>query len=315
MVASFTAKALFEAHRDTLSLVWQAGAAGAAREISLDPGPLREARYVGYLNLIRPNLVQVLGRQEVGYLRSLDAQTYAASLQRCVGCGPSILIVADDQGFPEALRQAADEMAIPLFASPLPSDRLVSRLYAYVTDVLAKRITLHGVFMEVMGLGVLLTGAAGVGKSELGLELIHRGHRLVADDAPEFSCVTPDVLQGTCPEVLRDFLEVRGLGLLNIRAMFGDYALAHEKRLELVIRLELMNEAQLSKMERLHVNRDVLGLLGVAIPRITLPVAPGRNLAILVETAARNHALGVRGYDPVGDFQARQRRLMAMDGL
>ena len=167
-------------------------------------------------------------------------------------------------------------------------------------------VTLHGVFMEVMRLGVLLIGESGVGKSELALELLYRGHRLIADDAPQFSRSVSGEIEGRCPEVLRDFLEVRGLGVINVRTMFGDKALVSHGELNIVLRLKAMNGQQLAEIDRLHMSRDTFTVLENEVVRITLPVAQGRNVAILVETAVRNHQLMLDGYDAVADFCGRQ---------
>ena len=172
----------------------------------------------------------------------------------------------------------------------------------YLTNYFADKITLHGVFMEVMGTGVLITGDSSIGKSELALELITRGHRLIADDATEFSRVSPDTLLGSCPEMLRDFLEVRGLGILNIRAMFGSRAIKQHRNLRLIIVLQQLADA--TKMDRLHGSK----IQEVNIPEITLPVWPGRNLAVLLEAAVRNHILNTKGYDASKAFIDRQKR-------
>ena len=172
----------------------------------------------------------------------------------------------------------------------------------------AEKVTLHGVFMEVMQLGVLLAGASGVGKSELALELLNRGHRLVADDAPEFGRAADGAIEGRCPDVLRDFLEVRGLGVINVRAMFGDTAVAIRAELNIILQLKAMGREQLARVDRLRASRDTFEVLENEVPRITLPVAPGRNLAILVETAVRSHQLMLGGYDAATDFNRPARR-------
>jgi len=168
------------------------------------------------------------------------------------------------------------------------------------------KITLHGVFMEVMQLGVLLTGASGVGKSELALELLNRGHHLIADDAPEFGLSPSAVIEGRCPQLLRDFLEVRGLGVINVRAMFGEMAVKSRAELNVILQLQAMSGESLARVDRLHASRDTVVVLGKEVPRIRLPVAPGRNMATLVETALRSYRLMLGGYDAVADFSRRQ---------
>jgi HPr kinase/phosphorylase len=187
---------------------------------------------------------------------------------------------------------------------------LVSDRDSPVPLMTAHKITLHGVFMEVMRLGVLFSGESGVGKSELALELLNRGHRLIADDAPEFRLLTSGGVEGACPEPLRDFLEVRGLGVINVRAMFGNDALMPHAELNLIIQLKAMSSEQLAAVDRLRASRDTVIVLGKEVPRITLPVAPGRNLAILAETAVRSHMLLLDGCDAAADFSRRQQRYL-----
>jgi HPr kinase/phosphorylase len=197
--------------------------------------------------------------------------------------------------------------------SPVADEDLISQLRYYLTHALAERRIIHGVFIEVLGMGVLLEGAPAVGKSELALDLITRGHRLIADDAPQFARIAPELLEGTCPDPLRDFLEVRGLGILNIRAMFGEGAVVRAKPLNLIIDLQPLDQTQLDRIDRLAGSLSASNILGVAVPRIIMPVAPGRNLAILVEAAVRHQILRIRGYDAGVDFIDRQARAIGND--
>lgn len=169
--------------------------------------------------------------------------------------------------------------------------------------------------MEVMGIGVLLSGESGVGKSEAALELITRGHRLIADDAPEFSRVSPDTINGICPAALIGFLEVRGLGVLNIRAMFGDSAIKLNKYLRLIVELQHMSEESLRSLDRLQGSKQSITIQEVAIPSITLPVAPGRNIAVLIESAVRDHILKQKGYNAAEDFINKQAQLISRGEL
>ncbi|HDN27722.1 MAG TPA: HPr(Ser) kinase/phosphatase, partial [Thioploca sp.] len=170
--------------------------------------------------------------------------------------------------------------------------------------------TLHGVFMDVLGMGVLIMGDSGTGKSELALELVSRGHRLIADDAPEFSKIGPQIISGASPFGMNAFLEVRGLGILNVQALFGDSAIKKDKYLRLIVQLEQMTPERLQNIDRLQGDYRVRHILGVDIQEIGLPVAPGRNLAVLLECAVRNHSLKVQGYNAADEFCELQRQAM-----
>ena len=312
---TFTASALFEVHKDKLALEWVAGRSGAQRPVqSRGATDAPVGAWVGHLNLIHPNRIQVLGKAELAYLGGLGKNSHADAIKRLFAKQPAAVVVADGQAPGGELIAEAERSATPLFTTPLASHKIISHLHYQIANQLADKITLHGVFMEILGIGVLITGESGIGKSELALELINRGHRLVADDAPEFSRLAPDTLNGRCPSALREFLEVRGLGVLNIRAMFGDSAIKPSKNLRLILHLERMSDAELRGIDRLLGSRQSRTLLEVEIPQVTLPVAPGHNLAVLAEGAARNHILALGGYDAAEVFMARQRQLMEEDG-
>lgn len=310
---SLTVNQLFESHAEKLVLKWLAGEAGGDHVIQLSADndtALLDTSMVGHLNLIHPNRVQVLGRTELGYLASLGKNSYQDAVGKLFEESPAFIVVADDEQPPAEIKQQAQQAAIPLFSSQLKSDRLIEHLRYYLTGLLSETVTLHGVFMEVRGLGVLLTGESGVGKSELALELVTRGHRLIADDAPEFSRIAPDVVRGACPELLQGFLEVRGLGILNIRAMYGDSAIKKDKNLRLIVDLKPIHDDDIRNIDRLAGSQQTEAVLDVAIPRVILPVAAGRDLALLIEAAVRNHILRLGGYDASQDFIERQRRFI-----
>lgn len=171
-------------------------------------------------------------------------------------------------------------------------------------------LTRHGVFLDVLGIGVLLTGAAGIGKSELALGLVNRGHRLIADDAVIFELFAEETIIGRCPPLLQDFLEVRGLGILDIRVMFGDTAIKESKRLQLIVNIVSLDSDEIKSIDRLHGMYRSCTILGVEIPEVTIPVSPGRNLSILVEGAVRNQVLIHTGYVASIEFTKRQKRLL-----
>ena len=299
---------LYEALRERLTLTWVAGEAGAENTLLAPDTDASTGIIAGPLNYIHPNRVQVIGPAEENYIDGLRSPNRKQALQTLFAEQPALVVLVNGiEGLPE-LPGMADEAGVALMRSPLPDAQVLDNLQYYASLFLSEKTTLHGVFLEVLGMGVLLTGDPAVGKSELALDLITRGNRLVADDAPEFTRIAPDIVSGTCPPLLREFLEVRGLGILNIRAMFGDSSMKRQKYLRLIVHLMRMSADQISSMDRLsgtHTNRDVLG---VSIPQVTVPVAPGRNLSVLVESAVRNHLLRLKGYDATEVLIERQQQ-------
>ncbi len=306
MPSRITAKELFDHQHERLELRWVAGRQGAGRLLEAVDTVARRPSLAGYLNLIYPNRVQILGTEELAWLGELAAHARAEALDKLASFRPLALVLSKNQPVPMDLHALADDHDIPLWVSPLRGHELLNHLQYHLARTLARRVTLHGVFMEIYSIGVLLTGAPGSGKSELALELVTRGHRLVADDAPEFSQIAPDVLDGACPEMLQDLLEVRGLGVLNVRQMFGDTAVKRNKYLRLIIHLadpgETMESGPLARLTGASSTRRVLDL---DVPLIELPVMPGRNLAVLAEAATRLHLLRTQGNDPALAFLAR----------
>src|SRR5690606_27248300 len=271
----------------------------------------RRPSLVGYLNIIYPNKVQIIGTEELNYLDGLDPRQRWEAIEKIMAYKPTALLVTKDQALPSDLRDAADESHTPLWTSPKRGHELLTYLQYHLARGLAHQVTLHGVLMEVYSIGVLITGESGTGKSELALELITRGHRLVADDAPEFTLIAPDVIDGTCPEMLCDLLEVRGLGILNVREMFGHTAVKPSKYLRLVVHLQPPSGNGFEDpMTRLTGDVGYREILDVQVPQITIPVAPGRNIAVLVEAAVRSHMLKTKGFDPAQTFIDRQAHQM-----
>ena len=306
MTQRISAQTLFDQLGERLGLRWLAGLRGAERVLESVDTVARRPSLAGYLNAIYPNKVQILGTEELAWLDGLDSRQRWETIERIMQFRPLALVVSKDQACPEDLRIAAEESDTPLWRSPRRGHELLNHLQYHLARTLAPRVTLHGVFMEIYSIGVLITGESGSGKSELALELVTRGHRLVADDAPEFTQIAPDVLDGTCPEMLQDMLELRGLGVLNIRQMFGDTAVKRNKYLRLIVHLTRPHlEPKPAGIERLTGDLGTRHVLDLDVPLITLPVMPGRNLAVLTEAATRMHILRAKGVDPAAAFMAR----------
>jgi HPr kinase/phosphorylase len=310
-----TALDFFEAQSVPLKLKWIAGEAGKNRLLEPTTAKYPGMALVGHLNFVHPNRIQVIGEAEIAYLSGLDKKEYEEAINDLFSCDKtSAVIVANGRKITPDLIAAADRTSLGLFSSSLPSPVVIDHLQYYLTRALAPRITVHGVYMEVMGMGVLITGESGIGKSELALELLSRNHRLIADDAVEFVRVGPDVIVGQCPTLLSDYLEVRGLGVLDVRLMFGETAVRHKKKLHLIVRLETIQRQKMSKINRLESKQMTRAILDVEIPEVALFVGPGRNLAVLVETAIRAYILRMWGFDPLDDFMKRHQEHMNNGG-
>ena len=306
MSTTLDIRTLVKALQGKLGLEWIGGKEHQHKLVHSSKDAPAEVSLAGHLNLIIQHRVQVLGSKELEYLDSLKKNSRKDAISQLFSGESTLVIIAKRLPAPDDLQTAADKSQTPVLSSSLPSQEAIQHLQHYLGNHFAKKITLHGVFMEVMGTGLLSTGESSIGKSELALELLTRGHRLIADDAPEFSRVAPDTLNGSCPEMLRDFLEVRGLGILNVRAMFGASAIKQNRNLRLIIVLQDMENA--TEMDRLHGSRRIRTIQEVGVPEVTLPVGPGRNLAVLVEAAVRNYILSANGYNASEAFIERQKR-------
>ncbi len=307
-----SAEVLFEQHRAALHWQWLAGHAHPERRF--DEAAVRDAQsaadLVGYLNYIHPYRVQIVGVREAAYLSASTPIDQERRIQRIVTLEPPVVVIADGQTPPERLVSMCDRAEIPLFATAESAGHVIDVVRNYLSRHFAERTTRHGVFMDILGLGVLLTGESGLGKSELGLELISRGHGMVADDAVDLYRVSQTAIEGRCPELLMNLLEVRGIGLLDIKAIFGETAVRRKMRLHLIVHL-VRKETMEREFERLPYEPLYEDILDVPVRKAVIAVDAGRNLAVLVEAAVRNSILQLRGIDTYGEFIARHQKAMS----
>lgn len=310
LLNELTIQRIYNDNREILQLGWFAGFSGGEKQITIDAAASSDQ--VGHLNLIHPGRIQVLGHQELDYYHRLSPNSRNNLIKELIAGNPPALIVAQGLDTPSSFMDICDEHNIPLFSTPLASAQVIDYLRVYLSKKLAPKVTMHGVFMDVLGVGVLITGESGLGKSELGLELISRSHGLVADDAVEFSRIAPNMIEGRCPPLLQNLLEVRGLGLLDIKAIFGETSVRRKMRLKLIVHLVRRSTLE-ENYERLPIDAEVEDVLGLPIKKVVVPVAAGRNIAVLLEAAVRNTILQLRGINTLEEFMERQRRAMEED--
>ncbi len=311
LIRRVTVGELVDALKEELDLTWIAGQDGAENTLTALNPATPAAGLIGPFDCDHPHPISLMGAVELKRFDTPEFSGHRETITR-LRCGPTVILLTERLAPFTELTMLAEESATPLLQSPLPAGEVSRELERYLSLRLSNQEVRHGVFAEVHGIGILLTGQPGVGKSELALELVHRGHRLIADDAPLFTRTAPERIEGSCPPLLQDFLEVRGLGFINMRTLFGDSAIRLTKRLHLIVHLQPMDEKTLSNLDRLNWNHRHEKVVGVEVDQVTLPLAPGRELAILVETVARLFSQRSRGYDASADFLRRQAEVAAM---
>ncbi|MEZ5741213.1 MAG: HPr(Ser) kinase/phosphatase [Burkholderiaceae bacterium] len=308
---SITVADLFASCQKSLQLAWLTPPArGGEREVA--PAGVEPADLVGHLNLIHQERIHVLGHAEMQYLMSLDTTRINELTSDLVAGKPPAIIIADHLDCPSLLLDAARDNDLAVLASGLSAARVIDNLRAVLGRATAATVSVHGVFMDVLGMGVLIAGESGLGKSELALELISRGHGLVADDVVEFSRIAHNAIEGRCPPMLQNLLEVRGLGLLDIRTIFGETSVRRKMRLKLIV--QLVRRSQIDEeYQRLPLETLTQDVLGMPVRKMVVPVAAGRNLAVLTEGAVRSTVMQLRGIDTTAEFIERQRRMIESD--
>jgi HPr kinase/phosphorylase len=299
---------LLEEAAQPLKLDLAVGRSGLDHRVHLPRVQRPGLALTGYTDYIRYGRVQIVGSSELGYLRKLPARRRAAILAKLCDCRITCFVVTKGLVPPTELLAAAEARGIPVLTTPLESTTFIKLLSAFLEERLATRLHLHAVLLDVFGLGVLVLGESGIGKSECALDLIDRGHRLVSDDVVEIKRMG-DVLVGVSPDLTRFHMELRGLGVLNIRDLYGVSAMRLSKRVELVVQLERWEAGK--EYDRLGLRDETFLILGVEVPLARMPVAPGRNIALLVEVAARNQLLREGGFDAARRFVERVDELVA----
>lgn len=313
MIPSIKISEFLNQYQHKLKLAFTSRRVGLEREIMLSRQVGDSFDAADYFNVIRTPSIVLVGHQESRYIQKLNPQEQN-NLFRTLFRGPvCILICSQGNSLPEAMVQLCEARDIAVLQSALSDSELLDNTRYLLSRALAESTTEHGVYLDVYSLGVFITGKAAVGKSELALALISGGHRLISDDVTLFSRITPDVVEGSSPQMLTDFMEVRGLGVVNVRAMFGANALKRNMPLSLIINMVALDKQNRGEFDRLGNQQNTRAILGLQFPEITLPVAPGRNLAVLVEAAARNHLLQINGYNAAEDLIARQNQAIARD--
>lgn len=302
---------LYENKKEKLRLTWIAGHDEGKKLLIADRIFQSNQGMIGHLNFIHPNWIQVLSSNEVDYINKLDSQNLEKKLELLKQSNLACIVIADNASAPKSICNMADATKTPLLGSPFPSVEVIWLLSSHLGRVLAPSCSLHGVLLDVLGMGVMITGESGVGKSELALELVSRGHGLVADDVVELRRIAPETLEGRCPPILRDYLEVRGLGMLNIRTIFGETAVRRHKNMKLIVHLQNTANTDTHQLERLPISNLNETIMNVDIPKVIIPVAAGRNLAVLVEAAVRNYVLQLRGIDGTKEFMERHEQEMS----
>ncbi len=276
-----------------------------AKDVMIDENDVNRPglQLMGFYEYFNPERIQIIGKMEFAYLSTIDEKTRRERLQLLFAQRIPALIITRELPYFAEMLELAKEYEVPLLRSKESTSNFMSGLIAFLNLTLAPRITRHGVLIEIYGEGVFITGESGVGKSETAIELVKRGHRLVADDAVEIRKVSNISLVGSSPDNIRHFLELRGIGIINARRLFGIGAVKMTEKLDLVVELEQWNPEKI--YDRMGVDTEYVSLLGVKVPSLTIPVKPGRNLAVILEVAAMNNRQKKMGYNAAQELLNR----------
>lgn len=311
-MSSFLVQELEQDRKHHLGLTLVAGRKGLRKRITHPQVQKMGLALTGFTRFTNPERLQVLGNTEAAYFKTLDPEHQEKVVHQVCKLDLSCMVVTRNLEIPELFIREADEKGIPLFRTSLSSTEFIDQINKFLEERLAATHSLHGVLMDVFGVGVLILGKSGIGKSECALDLILRGHRLVADDMVHIQKHIPSVLIGSGFEVIQHHMEIRGLGIINIRSLFGVEAIRERKKIELV--MELVEWDTRQEYDRLGFEEEKYTVLGVELPMLRIPVTPARNLTTIIEVAARNHLLKVMGYDSALEFEKNLLRKMEERG-
>jgi HPr kinase/phosphorylase len=313
-VPAVTVGGLLESRPESVGLPLEllAGGRGLHRKITNPYIQKTGLALAGFHEYLHPGRVLIYGESEVRYLEGLEPPARQRALGQSFATEVPCVLITGGLEAPTDLVHEADRAGVPLLSTRVGTATAIGKLSALLEDRLAVREVIHGVLLDILGLGVLMIGESGIGKSECALDLIVRGHRLVADDTVEIRSRAASIIVGSCPELTRHHMEVRGIGVINLRDLFGVASTRTSKRVELVVQLERWDPHR--EYDRLGLDESYFELLGLRVPLIRMPVAPGRNLAILVEVAARNQLLRTRGVNAARDLAARLDARLRQEG-
>ena len=300
---------LLDADAASLGLKLVAGSAGLVGQLSVPRIQKTGLAFTGHTAFLYKDRLQVFGASEINYLSTLDDFAQRAALVKICGHPVAAIAVTKGLAIPSSLSDVCENTGVPLLVTTLPSSRFFRVVTEFLERHLAPRTSIHGVFVDVMGVGILLLGKSGIGKSECALDLVRRGHRLVADDIVEVRKRLPDTVIGESSEMIQHHMEIRGLGIINIKDIFGISSVRERKRIELVANLVEWNERD--EYDRLGLEERFYSLLDVEIPMVIIPVRHGRDMATLVEVMARDHLLRVQGHHSARAFQEKLARAIA----
>jgi len=305
---SLLVKELEQNRERHLELALMAGRKGLKKKITHSQVQKMGLALTGFVQFINPERLQVIGNTEMAYFRTLTPEMQEQVIRQICSLPLSCLVITRDLEIPELLLQEADEKGIPVFRTNLRSFDFIERATKFMEEKLSPTSSLHGVLMDVYGVGLLILGKSGIGKSECALDLILRGHRLVADDMVHIQKRSPASLIGSGFEVIQHHMEIRGLGIINIRSLFGVEAIREKKKIDLVF--ELVEWDTNREYDRLGFEEETYSILDVELPMLRIPVTPARNLTTIIEVAVRNHLLKVMGYDSALEFEKKLLRRM-----